>query len=112
MPTRIQGQAPDFKKAARRVLTAREQVARDAAAEIKKRAQELAPVRSGRLRDSITYSRVAQGYEVGPTVFYARMVEFGTASRAPSPYLIPAGEQVEPTFIEAMRSAAEQALEV
>lgn len=112
MGVRITGDIPKFrKKATRRILTARERIARDKAEELKKRAREMAPVRTGRLRESISYSRVKNGYQVGPTEFYGAFVELGTSRVGPRPFLIPAAEEVEPQFVEAMREAARQALE-
>lgn len=111
MPIRIQGQPPPFKKAARRMLTAREQIAKAQAEALKERAKELAPYRTGDLQRSISYGRVSNGYQVGPTAFYGRFVELGTARLPPQPYLIPAAEEIEPRFIDAMRDAAGQALE-
>ena len=63
------------------------------------RAQELCPVRTGRLKNSITHSIAAGGPEgvvghVGSNVEYAIFVELGTYRMNAEPYLRPALEEV------------------
>jgi HK97 gp10 family phage protein len=73
-------------------------------------AKSRVPVRSGRLRDSIKAAPVFGGIEVGPSAFYAALVEFGTAKVPPRPYMMPAAEKVQPEFIKAVQKIGEQAL--
>ena len=55
-----------------------------------KRARELAPVRTGRLRSSINMRIVAGGVVVEATAPYAGYVEYGTRFMRPRPYIRPA----------------------
>lgn len=68
---------------------------RETAEFIKDRAQDLVPVDTGRLRDSIRVTKVgSREYTVGPgdEVEYAEYVEFGTSRMAAQPYMRPAAE--------------------
>jgi HK97 gp10 family phage protein len=49
-----------------------------------------APVRTGRLRDSIVVEKVMGGYALVAGVFYAILVELGTRFRPGRPFLMPA----------------------
>lgn len=77
-----------------------------AVADTKRDAQALAPVDTGALRSSMSGTTVrnvtgAVG-EVGPTVDYGLFVELGT-SRAPGqPFLGPAFDRNEPSFLAAL----------
>lgn len=74
---------------------------RDAAEFIKDRAQELVPVDTGRLRDSIRVTEVGpRTFTVGPgdEVEYAEYVEFGTSRMAAQPYMRPAAELARREF--------------
>ena len=53
-------------------------------------AQAAAPVRTGRLRDSIVVEKVMGGYALVAGVFYAILVELGTRLRPGRPFLLPA----------------------
>ncbi|MGE4164205.1 MAG: HK97 gp10 family phage protein [Vicinamibacterales bacterium] len=48
-----------------------------------------APVRTGRLRDSIVVEKIAGGYALVAGVFYAILVELGTRLRPGRPFLLP-----------------------
>ena len=69
---------------------------RRAAFEIEARAKQLAPVRTGHLRNSIQTDFGPDGLTayVGTSVAYAAYVELGTHLMAPRPYLAPAAEAV------------------
>jgi HK97 gp10 family phage protein len=74
------------------------------AEEIASTARMRVPVESGDLRDSIEVrpSGAAQ-WKVNAgnkEAFYAGMVEFGTARRAATPYLVPAAEQGQDHVVE------------
>ncbi len=71
-------------------------VVRAAAFAVEAHAKTRAPVRTGRLRNSIT-TDVVKPLEaiVGPGVKYGKFVEFGTRYMAPRPYLRPAAEVVQ-----------------
>lgn len=74
-----------------------------------------APVDTGNLRSSInsSFSGDAIGSpfvgEVGPEAFYGVFVELGTARMGPQPYLGPAFDEVEPSFLAALDDLAQQA---
>ena len=67
---------------------------REAGDVVKEAIQKEAPIRSGKLKRSITVSRVknkdgAKRVEVGPNkdVFYSRFVEFGTVKMKANPFM-------------------------
>lgn len=72
---------------------------RKAGQEVEKDAKSLAPVDTGALRDSISTNAEGDGrfalmtVEVGPTVDYARLVEYGTSDTSPQPFMRPAFEK-------------------
>jgi HK97 gp10 family phage protein len=75
------------------------------------RARELAPVRTGRLRNSIYWRKTGfLGYTVGARVFYAGFVEFGTRFMRARPYLRPAIEEKLPEIREELKDALVGAL--
>lgn len=53
-------------------------------------ARDAAPVRTGRLRDSIVVEKIMGGYALVAGVFYAVLVELGTRLRPARPFLTPA----------------------
>lgn len=55
-------------------------------------ARSLAPVLTGRLRDSIRSEGVGTEREVIADSEYAVYVEFGTSRQAPQPFMFPAGD--------------------
>lgn len=77
--------------------------------EIERGAKTRAAVDTGFMRNSIstafTGDVYSDGYtgEVGPGAYYAPYVEFGTDRMAPQPFLGPAYDAVEPSFLAAMR---------
>lgn len=74
---------------------------RDMAEAIKDRAQQLVPVDTGRLRDSIRVNELGpRSYTVGPgdEVEYAEYVEYGTSRMAAQPYMRPAIELARQEF--------------
>lgn len=62
----------------------------EAAFEIESRAKDLAPVDTGRLRASITTTRIEGGAKVYTDVVYGPFVEFGTSRTPAQPYMQPA----------------------
>lgn len=68
------------------------------AARVEEVAKTLAPVHTGKLRDSITHRLERDGSElvaiVGTPVPYASPVETGTTTAAPHPFLVPAAVSV------------------
>ena len=56
------------------------------------RAKSMAPVRTGRLRESIHIEGSGNEREVVADSDYALYVEFGTSSQAPQPFMFPAGD--------------------
>lgn len=91
---------------------------RKAAFEVEKGAKRRAPVDTGALRNSIntSISGDAMGAmfaasrtadlvaEVGPEVSYGVFLELGTERIAPRPFLGPAFDEVEPSFIRALQA--------
>lgn len=71
------------------------------AIKIHNKAKEKAPVRTGALRNSITYE-LEDEYtaKIGAYMPYAIYVEFGTRKMEARPYLTPAFEEVEKEFKE------------
>lgn len=110
MGMRMTGRFPKFLKAAAVTRVLVEAELGRVAGQIVEDAKKRVPVRSGRLRDSIKAAPVAEGIEVGPTAFYAALVEFGTAKVPPRPYMMPAAEKVQPEFIKTVQKIGEQAL--
>ena len=70
-------------------------ITRAAALAVEAEAKRLCPVRTGRLRASITTEKIdTAAYAVGTNVEYAPYVEFGTRKMRAKPYLRPAAERV------------------
>lgn len=98
------------------------QVTQKAALDLEAEAKRNAPVRTGRLKNSITTSQAglsradvgagvtAAVYEVGPTVDYAPFLEFGTRYMQPQPFLYPAADKIQPIFERAIEKAVESLL--
>lgn len=79
------------------------QAVRKAATDIEAGAKAIAPVDTGNLRNSIgTSMHGPLSAEVGPTAHYGIYVEFGTYKMAAQPYMGPAADRVEPSFVAAM----------
>lgn len=72
-------------------------------------AKRFAPVRTGRLRDSIAILEQGEGYVVvGSEVEYAPYVEFGTYRMAPRSFLRPAVWDALYSFQEAIKVRVER----
>ncbi len=77
-----------------------------AAYEIEAQAKQIAPYRTGALKNSIATERVNENKiiaRVGPHVEYAAYVEFGTSRMAAQPYLKPAAESVAQKYSDPSR---------
>jgi HK97 gp10 family phage protein len=93
------------------IRVAANRVADEEIPKIVTRARELAPVRTGRLRNSVYWRKTGfLGYEVGARVFYAGFVEFGTRFMRARPYLRPAIEEKLPEIREELKDALVEAL--
>jgi HK97 gp10 family phage protein len=69
-------------------------------------AKERAPVRTGKLRDSIGVRRERRGtYSVGPGEFYGMFVEFGTSHNSAHPFMVPGLEQSRAEVLAAVNEA-------
>jgi HK97 gp10 family phage protein len=70
------------------------------------RAKQLTPVLTGTLRRSIHSVFEAGGLRgiFGPSVKYARFVEFGTRHMGARPYMRPAAEHVLPRFVAQLKA--------
>lgn len=84
--------------------TLRREVARSALA-IQGTAKTLAPVDTGRLRNSIAVEFMDGGLSarIGTNVEYAPFVEFGTRRMGARPFLFPAFEMEWPRFVARLR---------
>jgi len=65
---------------------------RAAAEATEARARTMAPVRTGRLRESISSDHDGTEATVTADADYAVYVEFGTSNMAPQPFMFPAGD--------------------
>lgn len=74
--------------------------ARQTAESIAEMAQSLAPVRTGRLRDSITVDQDSEGATVSTDVNYAVFQEYGTSHDPARPYITPAAEGERAAFTD------------
>ncbi len=89
---------------AERVEAQAADVVRRSAADLQARAKRNAPVDTGRLRASITTSRLGPlEAEIGPEASHGVWVEGGTSRMSPQPFLYPAADAVEPTFAAALQ---------
>ena len=78
---------------------------------VAEKAKRLAPVRTGRLRNSIYWRKTGfLGYMVGAAVYYAGFVEFGTRYMRARPYLRPAIEEKLPEIREELKDSIMGAL--
>lgn len=66
-----------------------------AAEDVKQEARRRAPVRSGKMRDSISVSISGLTAEIGPTVYWAPFIEYGTVRQRPQPFMWPAADIAE-----------------
>ena len=73
-----------------------------AAFDTQARARASAPVDTGNLRNSITVDAQGTRARVGAEADYAIYVEMGTSRMAAQPFMNPAADAVEPSFLEAM----------
>lgn len=100
--------AADLGKVGPEVVKKARTVVQVVCANTKRDAQILAPVDTGNLRNSISYEthQIGAGTYglVGPTADYGAFVEFGTSRMGPQPYMGPATDRHENTFVEAMKA--------
>lgn len=86
-----------------------------ASQDIRGRAQSLAPVDTGALKNSISVSDSRQGAtlrsEIGPTVSYGNLVERGTSRMRAQPYLRPATDAVLPGYEAALEQIGAEILD-
>jgi len=86
------------------------QVLADGGMKIQTEAQSRAPVKTGRLRNSIeTRTSGNMQVEVVATVEYAAFVEFGTRNQEAQPFLTPAFELVAPRIERDIQEALKDA---
>ena len=73
--------------------------------DVQAHAQNVVPVDTGNLKNSIATSFENDGLTaiVAPHTEYAAYVEFGTRRMSAQPYMTPAAERVRPVFIAAMK---------
>lgn len=68
-------------------------------------ARELAPVDTGRLRESIRYAAAGESASVTTDCPYAAAVEFGTSKAAAQPFMAPAAAGQRAEFLREMKNA-------
>ena len=90
---------------------------REAGDVVKEAIQKEAPIRSGKLKESITVSRVknkdgAKRVEVGPDkdVFYSRFVEFGTVKMKANPFMARGYETSKDSAMETIEKNLKEGL--
>jgi HK97 gp10 family phage protein len=90
---------------------------REAGNVVKEAIQKEAPIRSGKLKESINVSRVknkdgAKRVEVGPNedVFYSRFVEFGTVKMKANPFMARGYETSKDSAMETIEKNLKEGL--
>ena len=90
---------------------------REAGDVVKEAIQKETPIRSGKLKESITVSRVknkdgAKRVEVGPNkdVFYSRFVEFGTVKMKANPFMARGYETSKDSAMETIEKNLKEGL--
>ena len=90
---------------------------REAGDVVKEAIQKEAPIRTGKLKESITVSRVknkdgAKHVEVGPDkdVFYSRFVEFGTVKMKANPFMVRGYETSKGNAMEKIEKSLKEGL--
>ena len=86
----------------------------DTARAVEETMKQMAPVASGRLRDSIEATDANGGSlglgsleaEIGPTMFYGHIVERGSVKTSPRPFVEPAGDMHADAFQTALERVA------
>lgn len=97
----------DFPRIIASMVPTADMIVAKAAHDIEAQAKVRAPVDTGTLRNSIQATRVGTAYwRVVVGVDYGVHVEWGTRFMAAQPFLRPAINIVQPTFLEAMRRVA------
>jgi HK97 gp10 family phage protein len=87
-----------------------DEAAEKLAQETVERAQELAPVKTGYLRDHITKEQAGeQHWEVVSEAPYSHVAEYGSRGRAAHPFLTPAMEEARAKMPEVMTQALNDA---
>jgi HK97 gp10 family phage protein len=95
MEAQLRQLAAQLKAYEQQVKAAADRVLAEHANEVAQLAKELAPVKTGKLRDSIQVVRDGDlHYKVEATAPYAADVELGTANMEAEPFLFPASEQL------------------
>lgn len=83
-----------------------ERILSDTAKRIRDTARGYAPVRTGRLRDSINIQQPKKyEYSIGTDLFYAQFVEFGTRYQRAQPFMRPASMVGESFILKSMDHA-------
>lgn len=84
-----------------------------AAVNIQNGARRRVPVKTGRLRNSITHEIAEDGLNaaIGSNAQYAPYVEFGTRRMRARPYLFPAFEEERPQYMARLRRALQKTAE-
>lgn len=109
------GLAAKLDESTRSVPRAVRDVIKSGGERVAKAAQRFAPKASGDMADSIKSTMVGNATmseaEIGPTAFYGRFLEHGTAKMAPRPFLGPALDEVSPSIADGIAKAAEGMLD-
>lgn len=102
METEVRWQGPDWK---RRVAAVGFRGVIECGLAIEAQAKALAPVDTGRLRDSITTQQFTDYVLVGTNVEYAPYVEYGSSRSVAQPYLRPAVDIVSGRAVRIVQEA-------
>lgn len=101
----LEGLALDLAISGERVGREAAAAVRDTAQRVESTARSLAPVLTGRTRDSIGTDLIGDGRseieaQIGPTTWYARLVHDGTSRIGPNPFMQTALERHAPELVE------------
>lgn len=79
---------------------------------IRKAARQRVPINTKKLQQSIRarYSTDKLSAEIGPTIFYAHFVEFGTVDTPAKPFMHPSWEEERPKYMDAIKKAMRGAM--
>lgn len=114
--TELEDLAADFATASGRLGRATAATVRKTAAKIERSAKARAPRDTGAMADSITTSYSGDGRStemtafVGPSVWYGRLLEHGTANMAPHPFLAPAAAEHRADFDKDVAANIDEAI--
>lgn len=97
-------------KYSQHVLDALDEAVQRGALKVLATAKELSPVDTGRLRNSIHYSKTGEAEaEVKATANYSTFIEFGTSRQRAQPFMRPAAEANEREIVRQVKELTKDA---